>query len=398
MRLVGAILLVAGSCIGAGMLGLPLVTGLAGFTLSLLAFFIGWVFMAATGLLLLEANLVLGREVSLVTMAGEILGRFGKVLTWILFCFLFYFLLVAYVAGIGPLLVGVIGDLFGGEVSPRSASIGSVCLMGVLVWFGTRAVDYVNRLLMLGLVLSYLILIVLGFPSIEVDNLAYFSLPPLFLSIPVIVISFGYHNMIPTLTRYLKGRRLFLISAILVGSFLTLVVYLFWEALILGLVPVEGMGGLQESAQKGELATIALRRVVGRGWVSLVGQIFSICAIATSFVAQALSLVHFLADGFRLPRSWPINGGLTLLAVLPPLIAGLFYPGIFVWAIEIAGAFGAVILFGILPALMVWKVRYQLPLPALTILPGGRISLVVVLGFSILVIALQLLHQFGVFI
>jgi tyrosine-specific transport protein len=35
----GGVLLIAGSCIGAGMLGLPIITGIAGFFPSLLMFF-----------------------------------------------------------------------------------------------------------------------------------------------------------------------------------------------------------------------------------------------------------------------------------------------------------------------------------------------------------------------
>ena len=52
----GGILLVAGCCIGAGMLGLPVLSAQAGFAPSILMFFVCWLFMARTGLLLLEVN------------------------------------------------------------------------------------------------------------------------------------------------------------------------------------------------------------------------------------------------------------------------------------------------------------------------------------------------------
>ena len=41
----GGILLVAGSCIGSAMLGLPVLTGLAGFAPSVAMFVICWLFM-----------------------------------------------------------------------------------------------------------------------------------------------------------------------------------------------------------------------------------------------------------------------------------------------------------------------------------------------------------------
>src|SRR5271155_5572244 len=95
---IGGILLVAGSCIGAGMLALPILTGLAGFFPSLIMFLSAWVFMTLTGLLLVEVNGWFDRRVNLITMAGHTFGKFGKTLSWVLYLFLFYALLVAYVS------------------------------------------------------------------------------------------------------------------------------------------------------------------------------------------------------------------------------------------------------------------------------------------------------------
>ena len=63
-RVLGATLLVAGCCIGAGMLGLPILTALGGFKPTIILFVLCWLFMAGTGLLLLEVNLWFTEEVS----------------------------------------------------------------------------------------------------------------------------------------------------------------------------------------------------------------------------------------------------------------------------------------------------------------------------------------------
>src|ERR1700733_4769214 len=102
-KLVGAVFLIAGCCIGAGMLGLPVLTALAGFMPASLFFILSWLFMVSTGFLLLEVNLTFKQEVSFITMLGTTLGNVGKALGWILFTFLFYSLMVAYVAGSGQL-------------------------------------------------------------------------------------------------------------------------------------------------------------------------------------------------------------------------------------------------------------------------------------------------------
>ena len=52
----GGILIVAGTQIGAGMLALPLTTGIAGFSYAVLTFVVCFIYMLTTLFLLLEAN------------------------------------------------------------------------------------------------------------------------------------------------------------------------------------------------------------------------------------------------------------------------------------------------------------------------------------------------------
>src|SRR4051812_37784287 len=86
----GGILLIAGCCIGAGMLGLPVLSASAGFKPSVLSFIVCWLFMLSTGLLVLEANLFVGKDTNIVSMAERTLGSTGKWIGWSLFLFLFY--------------------------------------------------------------------------------------------------------------------------------------------------------------------------------------------------------------------------------------------------------------------------------------------------------------------
>nr|NGX30096.1 Tyrosine-specific transport protein [Candidatus Anoxychlamydiales bacterium] len=64
-KFLGSILLISGTTIGAGMLGLPVTTGFAGFfpTLFVLLFF--WGYMLITAFLYLEANLSVKGNVNL---------------------------------------------------------------------------------------------------------------------------------------------------------------------------------------------------------------------------------------------------------------------------------------------------------------------------------------------
>src|SRR5580692_8125898 len=99
----GGMLLIVGSCIGAGMLGIPVMTGIAGFFPSLIMFFLAWCFMTTSALLLIEVNGWFPHRVNLLTMVGDTLGKKGRAVCWITYLFLFYALLVAYISGIGNL-------------------------------------------------------------------------------------------------------------------------------------------------------------------------------------------------------------------------------------------------------------------------------------------------------
>lgn len=96
--LIGGMLLVAGSCIGAGMLALPILTGLAGFFPSLAMLFLAWAGMTFTAFLLIEINGWFSKRVNLLSMTERTLGKAGRSAAWISYLFLFYTLLLSYIS------------------------------------------------------------------------------------------------------------------------------------------------------------------------------------------------------------------------------------------------------------------------------------------------------------
>lgn len=388
--LTGGILLIAGCCIGAGMLGIPVMSALGGFIPSVILFFICWLFMVSTGLLLLEVNLWFKGDVSIITMANKTLGISGKAIGWIGFLFLFYTLMVAYIQGTGELLVDFLEQFTGIKLPSSSGSLFASSLFGIMVYLGTYAVDLFNRVLMVGLIASYTLLIFLGSFHVSPQYLNYVDWSSSFLVIPAMILSFGFHNLIPTLTTYLGGDVKKLVLTVFVGSAIPLVIYLLWEWLIIGLVPVEVF---KEAYGQGDMATRALRNVVKSPWVVDLAHYFAFFAVVTSFLGVALSFVDFLADGLHVKKTASGKFGLCLLVIVVPLIFALAYPKIFLIALSYAGSFGAVILFGILPAAMVWAGRYFKKIQGVQLLPGGKIALALVIATSLVVIALQIIQD-----
>ena len=175
-------------------------------------------------------------------------------------------------------------------------------------------------------------------------------------------------------------------KVIVIGSAIPLIIYLLWEWVILGLTP---LSEFQEALDQGEIATQALKDAVGASWIGDVAQTFAFFAIVTSFLSVAISFVDFLADGLSIKKDFFGKIILALLVLGPPLLFALFYPSIFLVALNYAGGYGAVIIFGIIPALMVWEGRYQKKLGLPQIVPGGKPLLVAVMLFSAAVMLLQ---------
>ena len=317
--ILGGALLIAGCCVGAGMLGVPVLTAVAGFKPSLLVFFLSWLFMMTTGLLLLEVNLWFGDRSGIVSMAQRTLGRIGALICWLLFLYLFYSVLVGYVVGSGNLLVEMAGEFLGLTLQPWQGSLLFCLLFGVIIYSGTLRVDYVNRILMAGLALTYLLLVGAGAGHVHTEYLEHVDWGAAVFVVPPLIISFGFHNLVPSITYYLgAGERKRLVWTVVIGSALPLLIYLLWQWLVLGLVPIEG--GFREAIDRGEMATQVLRRTIGSSWVVTVADFFALFAIVTSLLSVALSFVEFLADGLKSRRDRAGRAILCVLTLIPPFL------------------------------------------------------------------------------
>jgi len=211
----------------------------------------------------------------------------------------------------------------------------------------------------------------------------------------MLVTTFGYQVIIPTLRTYLNSDHKKLRLAILIGSLIPLTIYLIWEFLILGIIPVKGdpsLTAIFHSGQPQVGLTHALQQLLHIKWIALTFRGFSAFAIATSFLGVSLSLFDFLRDGLhkqgkksRLP--------LVLLTFAPPLFFALAYPKGFILALEYAGVFVAILLI-LYPALMAWSGRYVLRISHGYRVACGKISLVALMLFAFVVIAVEIIKKF----
>lgn len=393
-RLIGGILLVAGTAIGAGMLALPVSTGLAGFYPSLLVFFLSWLFMTFTAFLLLEVSLWLEKDTDLISMADKTIGSAGKVVGGLSYLCLLYALIAAYTGGSARLLE----EAFENYIIVSIPGYLAPCLITILfascVFLGTRSVDYLNRVLMVGLIATYSLLVAFTPSHIELSYLQHKDWSYCLITLSIVVTSFGFHVIIPSLVAYLERDVLHLRRALFVGSILPLLVYVLWEFLVLGVVPLNGESGLISAWTKDLPATEPLKKVLGVAWLGAGARFFAFFSIATSFVGVSLSLYHFIADALTSGKTLWGRFLVTLLTFLPPLCFVLMGSRGFYMALEYAGIFVAVLL-GILPVMMVWSGRYKKGMPSNYRVFGGKLCLIVAAVFFSLVIVAEVSNKLG---
>lgn len=394
-RLLGGVLLVAGTTIGAGMLALPIVTGFAGFWPSMALFVVYWLYMTFTAFLMLEVNLWMEEHTNLITMAKRTLGYGGKIASWIIYLFLLYTLTTAYLAGGGPIFIEALETVTGWEIPNWVSPFPLLVIFSFFVYQGARSVDYVNRLLMLGLVISYVLIVIFLTPHVKLSLLEHTNWNAVWLAVSIVSTSFGFHIIIPTLTDYLKRDVKQLRWVLIIGSIIPLIVYISWEFLTLGIIPLQGQPGLAEGYQKGVDGATLLGMFLGKTELSLLARIFSLFAIVTSFLGVSLSLRDFLADGLKIKKTNQGRLILYLLTFAPPLFITLIDPRAFLNALEYAGAFGVVTLLGLLPVLMVWRGRYVQHRTGPFRTPGGQWALAIALIISLSVIGLEIANKIG---
>jgi tyrosine-specific transport protein len=396
-KLIGGVLLVAGTATGAGMLALPVSTGMAGFFPSLILFLIYWAYMTYTAFLMLEVNLWLGKETNLISMARLTLGRGGQVVSWIVYLFLLYALTTAYIAGSTPIVIDAVESLTSIRLPEWFGAIPLLVIFGFFVYRGIHSVDWINKLLMAGLVIAYGILVIFLTPHVEKSLLDHVDVRYLLVGVSVVATSFGFHIIIPSLVTYLDRDVVKLKKVLMIGSVIPLLVYIVWEFLTLGIIPIDGPEGIRQGYIDGSNGAHLLTAILGNKAISMVARFFSFFAIVTSFLGVSLSLFDFLADGLNIQKTRGGRSLLYLMTFIPPLIITLIDPRAFLSALEYAGAFGVVTLLGLLPALMVWSGRYykRLAADADYHTPGGKGILLVVMLLSLGVIGMEVAIKLG---
>ena len=200
-KIAGGILLIVGTSIGGGMLALPIATAGSGFISSTLLLLTCWVIMTFSAFLILEVNLWLPPRTNMISMARVTLGRAGEVTAWVSYVLLMYALLCAYISGGSSVFYDLL-SVFGLHSPAWVNSILFVLVFGYVVYRGIKPVDYVNRALMMLKLGALIMLILFTLPYLDVTKLEGGDPRLLVSTVTVMLTSFGYATIIPSLRSY----------------------------------------------------------------------------------------------------------------------------------------------------------------------------------------------------
>lgn len=392
-KIIGSILLVAGTTIGAGMVALPIVVGVAGFFYGSIVIFGCFLYMLLSMLLLLEASLYCPKKSNIITMHDCFFSPKTRFLAWSFVLLLMYSVSAAYIDAGSDLLVDMINRVLPHQLHwSRSIGLGvfTLCFTAATVT-NISIIDRINRLFVAVMATAFigqLIAIIQPWdPSHFIGGNARYALT----AIPVIILSFTSTIILPSLREYLEDNIKTIRFVIIVGNIIPLAIYLVWIILLINAIPIEGEASLTSIALSG--SSTALPHVLrahhldhASTWIDL----FSLTAVITSFTGVIVSLRDFLADGLQLDTSSRDQILTSALSMLPPLLSVLAFPKLFIIALG-WGGLSIVLLYVLMPLMMVYRARYvqQLPCPDYR-LPGGKMTLAILFFYTLAAITIQL--------
>lgn len=358
------VVLVASGAIGAGMFSLPIVSAGMWFGWTIVCLILVWLANLYAAFVLLETNLKFKPGASFDTLVGQTLGKTWNALNNISIAFVMYILLYAYFSASGS-IVEQTYPLLLSEPSPISQNLSNVlfgAVIALMVSSGASMVSRICSVLLIGMVISFFLTTSGLLLHIEVKNLIVAQTPAatlptyIWAALPFFVTSFACSGIIPSLVKFYGHDEIKIKRSLIYGTLISLLIYSLWVLTVFGTInrdeiaPVISAGG-----NIGDLVN-ALQVRTDSSNMSLMVNLFSNFAIASSFLSIGLGLFDYIADKFSFGNTLIERSKSAVLTFLPPAILSYLFPHGFIIAIGYAGL---VVLFSfyIVPIAMAFKKR-----------------------------------------
>ncbi|WP_225639345.1 aromatic amino acid transporter [Candidatus Profftia sp. (ex Adelges kitamiensis)] len=384
----GAMIIIGTAIGGVGMFSMPVVTAGIWFTGSICLLIYTWFCMYISGLMILEANLNYPTGSSFYTIVGDLLGKKWNFLNGISIAFVLYLLIYVYILTSGSSIMIYTLGLDLSTTEQTTASLLFTILIAIIVWLSTSAVDRLNTILISGMMITFFLFTFDMFTHVNTSVLFNSNdikaryLPYALASLPYLLTSFGYHGNVPSLVRYYQKDTKSIVLSLFIGTFITLIIYIFWQYVIQGNIT---RVKFQKIIIEGGNIKNILKQISIMTSSSIINQllnVFSSMALTSSFLGVSLGLFDFISDFCKFTDNVTGRTKSTLITFIPPTIGALIFPNNFLDAIGFAGL-SATIWTVITPAMLAYASRKRFP-NANYRAPGGFIMILFIITFGLI--------------
>lgn len=310
-----------GTMVGVGIFGIPFVFAKAGFGVGLLFLILIAGLTLAFNLMFSEIILRTKARHQIVGYAAVYLGPWGRRIILCANVLGIYGALLAYIIIAGEFSHNIFSNIF--FLHPPQYSAIFLAVVAALVFWGIRAVRWVEFAMTAAFIGIMLAVFFIGAPHISFDNLTTFTPEFWFLPYGVLLFAFAGLTSIPIQREIMRGREHLLSKSIMTAVGIVAVLYLLFA------ITVVGVSGDVTTPD----AISGLFEFLGPRIVFL-GSLFGLLSITTSFLLLGTALLEIFRLDYRISRLWS-----WLLAIVPP--AALFMSGLRTF-IDVIGLVGSV--------------------------------------------------------
>lgn len=302
-----ALAILIGTIVGAGIFGIPYVISKSGILVGLFYFLIlgGAVLL----LHLFFGEIVLRTEGKhrLIGYSQKYLGKWGKFLITIATVLGTVGALLAYIIIGGDFLKIIFSPYL--NLPPVYFSLIFWLILSCFIFRGLRSIAPVELLMNILFFLIIILIFGFSFPKINLQNFTLFNLDYLYLPYGVILFALAGWTAIPEIAGILQTKKetKYYKKVIILATLISILLYLFFTWVVIG---VSGKNTSPEALQ-------GLLPVLGQK-IIILGALFGIFAIASTFLILGSYLKHSFIFDYNLSKFWAVSitCGLPLILFL----------------------------------------------------------------------------------
>ena len=354
-----SIFLVAGTCIGAGMIALPISMAKIGIIPSVIIIFLTWFFTYYCSLINLELTLR-SKMNDNESLPLEFSGRGAKFIDDCVVKMLSTFVMAAYFYGCSSIIQELLNY--------KNIFLTQTLLLFLIIFlflFPKRAISKVNNIVFIvfiSLFFLLLIRIVVGINFLKtplIESLKIDFMPSI---ISLIFTSFGYQLIFYTIKDLCNNDVKMMRRAFFYGSLIPTIVYVLWICCSLAVIYSNNVDFynlmINSSVEVGDLIR-EISLPLNIKWLQILIYLISIFTIFTSIIGVGLGLYESICKSIG-TRTWKSRLVSLLITMVPPYLISVVVPNAFINVLNFAGVF-LIIICVLIPVYLYFRADIKTP-------------------------------------